>query len=245
MASALKSIGNDVYLYSGMVNDECRIKIKKLQADEEGKMVPVDYKGISMTLEQWSRLMKVKDEISEQIKKVEDQTSEGKVSWKLSPNRFVSVSRIKSKYIPNDFYFTLVDIRVYFMGNTDLPDNPTRYGIALKPGQWEAVVSLSGILEKELGLNEESDEHTQIMIECLASTLLEHVDKIAKESCAGCECDHPSQKHHTEGCLMEQSNKIDKFYDSAKKHLNRIAVLDKVLKLSEDDYDIWNLYKQV
>ncbi|XP_069105209.1 uncharacterized protein [Argopecten irradians] len=86
--SALKSIGDDVFVYLGNYREEMRIKIKKLKEDAEGRKEQDGHKGISLTIEQWEQLCMEKDEISEHLSLVQDRGEESKRAWRLSPNRF-------------------------------------------------------------------------------------------------------------------------------------------------------------
>ncbi|XP_033731776.1 uncharacterized protein LOC117321471 [Pecten maximus] len=131
--SGLNSIGDSVYVYVGNYQEEVRIRIKKLKEGAEGRMEQDGNKWISLTMEQWESLCLVKEEVSKQIELVTGRDAVTKRAWRLSPNRFVSVDRIRSTFI--NAFVTLINIRIYFMGGTDLPDNPTRYGITLKPEQ--------------------------------------------------------------------------------------------------------------
>ncbi|XP_069106819.1 uncharacterized protein [Argopecten irradians] len=249
---ALREIGENLYAYTGMYNDELHVKLKKLMPDGDGQLQPVDNKGISLSVQQWETIDGHSQEIDAEISRVTELEATSKKSWRISPNRFLSVTRLQSKYM--SVYMTLVNIRVHFMKGAEEPVNPTRFGVAMKIAEWYKLIGMKAGINRDItGGKSKADE---LMTECISFTISQEVKDMSAKNCHGCQIDHPSQKkYQTSGCLIETcliedwAELIETYFDCAVDCIKRKDVLALFIKTWDDgddeEVDLYRLYRSV
>lgn len=82
--------------------------------------------------------------------------------------------------------------------------------------------------EKEVILPSARD----LLVMCYTRLVQKEVQKLIK--CVGCEVDHPSQKHHLDGCLMDQENAVLLYEKEARENICMSGLLHLYLKVREE-----------
>lgn len=154
---------------------------------------------IFLDFEAWQRLVEIQNQIEQYLANGKDQ------QWILDEDKeiWAQVCRFKGGIY--------IHIRHWYNGR------PSKHGVSITPTGWKVIKPhLIPKAEVTLGMKVFKD------------LIKEHLDKLIKKHCEGCEIDSPSQRDH--GCLMDAESQAECYFPHALNEVQPIQFINKFTK---------------
>jgi hypothetical protein len=206
----LFELGNHRFLSLGYYKDEIRIRIKQMLQLEDGIFTQDAFKATSLTYDQWTAMREKMDEITDQINFVKrNPQNRDQRTWTLGDKKFVDVYNFGKYDTP------FVDLRHYYMSGAESERKPTRYGIALKATEWNALSRIAGHIDDVIKSLTDPRMKARLATDIISKYVATRIAEHAQIQCYGCSVSHPSQVQHMSGggCLSPWNEVVDTFFD--------------------------------